>query len=381
MNIYDKYGIQCTCTTSYSSCFHRKDEIQVSIQDVNSYHNHPPPPHPTTLPPIRPSKIHFSCHHGNSSNPNNLGKALEVIDLYKEIDIVEVDFVYMCKQFVSSHDYDVKSVIENSSPIHEWIYEIIIKRRRILWIDIKENWSLLFQCLSCHKVGSNEHIASDTFDAFRFFRELENMRNFYSSFYFSDDENPLNPPILTSIDISDYILVGCQDLAMNKLIYDIVYGKCSSYYQEPPRPPRKRRINTEVPQLIQPNPTHQLNPNPQSNPYMTLNHWMLILDKPKTTYYAKLYLPEWLYPLINKLTKDELMRCDFSRYKWIGLDASVFDFNIHEMSQFIINQSSIQRGSHIIIYTFPIDVDPFSMEGYHIVFQYDYTVKSSSSTY
>jgi len=136
-------------------------------------------------------------------------------------------------------------------------------------------------------------------------------------------------------------------------------------------------------------PNRNINPNSQHNPSYcikqdipkplpppNLQHWTLILDKPKTSYYIKLYLPEWLVPLINKITKDDLLRCDFSGYQWIGLDGSVFDFNVEDIIQFITNQASIQRGSHIIIYTLPLDMNPFTIEGYHLVFQYDYTLGS-----
>lgn len=76
---------------------------------------------------------HVSCHHGAANDENKLSSAMKILDLYKEIDIIEIDFIYVNNQFISSHDYDT---IQGES-LEMWIDEIV-KRDKILWIDLKD---------------------------------------------------------------------------------------------------------------------------------------------------------------------------------------------------------------------------------------------------
>lgn len=87
-----------------------------------------------------------SAHHGDYRAPNELQPALVIADAHPEVQIFEIDFVdpgNAQKQIVSSHDYD-ESAISLGSPLEEWIAELVVKRRRILWLDCKQNLDLFF---------------------------------------------------------------------------------------------------------------------------------------------------------------------------------------------------------------------------------------------
>ncbi len=82
---------------------------------------------------------HVSCHHGATNDENKLSSAMKILDLYKEIDIIEIDFIYVNNQFISSHDYDTIQ----GEPLEMWIDEIV-KRDKILWIDLKDTSTSFF---------------------------------------------------------------------------------------------------------------------------------------------------------------------------------------------------------------------------------------------
>jgi hypothetical protein len=85
----------------------------------------------------------LSSHHGDYRRPNVLADALRVTDTYEEIDIYEVDFVSDGARIISSHDYE-EEAIARGSPMEEWVREFVVKRRKVLWLDIKENLALFF---------------------------------------------------------------------------------------------------------------------------------------------------------------------------------------------------------------------------------------------
>lgn len=87
-----------------------------------------------------------SCHHGDVQCQNNLLQALQVIQSHEKIKVMEIDFVQVGEDFVSSHDYKPES-IANGSPLSEWIDKVVLKNQKILWIDIKSHLDVFaFTC-------------------------------------------------------------------------------------------------------------------------------------------------------------------------------------------------------------------------------------------
>jgi len=89
-----------------------------------------------------------SCHHGHSLQQNNLRQALEVLATNPEIAVVEIDFVQVGDDFVSSHDYTQEN-ITNGSPLCKWIEEVVVKRDKVLWVDIKSRIDFMAYCCCC----------------------------------------------------------------------------------------------------------------------------------------------------------------------------------------------------------------------------------------
>jgi hypothetical protein len=89
-----------------------------------------------------------ACHHGASHRPNHLSSACEVLRKHPEIEIVEIDFVTVSGVVLSAHDYSDES-IDQGSPLSEWVEQVVISQRRILWLDLKENLSLLSTPFDC----------------------------------------------------------------------------------------------------------------------------------------------------------------------------------------------------------------------------------------
>jgi hypothetical protein len=80
-----------------------------------------------------------SCHHGHFTKQNNLKAAEHVLKTHKdEIDVMEIDFVHLDNDFVSSHDYNTEN-IKNGSPLLEWIKLVVLKYKKTLWIDLKSH--------------------------------------------------------------------------------------------------------------------------------------------------------------------------------------------------------------------------------------------------
>jgi hypothetical protein len=76
----------------------------------------------------------ISCHHGSQKLENNLHLSIDVLKKHKEIDIIEIDFVFHDNQYISAHDLDH---LEHGSSLELWIDEIMA-RDKILWIDLKD---------------------------------------------------------------------------------------------------------------------------------------------------------------------------------------------------------------------------------------------------
>lgn len=89
-----------------------------------------------------------SCHHGHSLQQNNLKHAIDVLRTNPEIAVIEIDFVQIGDNFISSHDYNEEN-IKNGSTLLEWVQEIVIKQEKILWIDIKSHVDFMAYCCCC----------------------------------------------------------------------------------------------------------------------------------------------------------------------------------------------------------------------------------------
>lgn len=117
----------------------------------------------------------ISCHHGSQKLENNLPTTIDILKKHKEIDIIEIDFVFHDNQYISAHDLDH---LEHGSSLELWIDEIM-KRDKILWIDLKDTQLSFF---------INSYT---TIDVERLFEILHELHLKYKS-------------------LAQHILIGCQ---------------------------------------------------------------------------------------------------------------------------------------------------------------------------
>jgi hypothetical protein len=80
--------------------------------------------------------VNISCHHGKITKENQLYEAINIIKNNTEIDIIEIDFVCVNDEFISSHDYN-DDMIKHGSILENWIHFIMLYNK-ILWIDLKD---------------------------------------------------------------------------------------------------------------------------------------------------------------------------------------------------------------------------------------------------
>lgn len=129
-----------------------------------------------------------SCHHGDVTQPNQLGPARAVLRRYGEIDVVEVDFISFRGEIVSAHDYALEQ-IERGATLQAWVDLVVVQHRKVLWLDVKENcWWY------CNWMYGQ-------FDARALFRTLRRLRVQLLR---------ASPPL----DLHHYIWIGCQQLAL-----------------------------------------------------------------------------------------------------------------------------------------------------------------------
>ena len=137
-----------------------------------------------------PVRLAVSNHHGDVNRPNNLNRAKKINRAHgDEIDIYEIDFVSFHGQIVSSHDYN-HEMIGEGSPLEEWIAYFVVKKRKILWIDVKENLAIYMAC------------GFERFDCGALFTVLEAMR---------DRVRHQHP----ELDLAHYIMIGCQERTLH----------------------------------------------------------------------------------------------------------------------------------------------------------------------
>lgn len=130
----------------------------------------------------------ISCHHGDINHQNNLGAAEALIERFPEIDVFEIDFISLSDEIISSHDYDI-NVICHGSRLEEWVASVVIKSKKILWLDVKENLGIYCAC------------QFERFDYKLLFRKLKKIRE------------------STGMDITPYVWIGCQDVTLRHKIF------------------------------------------------------------------------------------------------------------------------------------------------------------------
>jgi len=126
-------------------------------------------------------KSKISAHHGCIDCENELEPTIELLNRCPEINMVEIDFVYVNEKFISSHDYETES-ISRGSEMSVWFDRVLVLGKMI-WIDIKEsNWSILSD-----KFGK--------FDIDKFYLELEAQRA---------------KLLRQDIQLERYVIISCQ---------------------------------------------------------------------------------------------------------------------------------------------------------------------------
>ena len=104
----------------------------------------------------------ISCHHGDIDHQNNIEAAVYILHDNPDIDIMEIDFVLYGKELISSHDYSAHSIL-NGATLLEWIELVIIKEKKVLWIDLKPKidlsvffWSIAKEEVNCLSILLDE---------------------------------------------------------------------------------------------------------------------------------------------------------------------------------------------------------------------------------
>lgn len=84
-----------------------------------------------------------SCHHGHADHQNSLKKATDVLKRHDaEIGFMEIDFVNVRDNFISSHDFS-QTNIDAGSALIDWVKLVVVKHEKVLWIDLKSHHDFL----------------------------------------------------------------------------------------------------------------------------------------------------------------------------------------------------------------------------------------------
>lgn len=257
----------------------------------------------------------ISCHHGASNYPNVLKHAKTVVSRSPQINIVEIDFITYNREVISSHDYRVANVVQGST-LFEWIRDIIFVERRLLWIDVKENHVYMHSLC-----GTDSY--TEKFDVSLFFDTLNQCRRHFK--LFSQEEG---------IDISEFLVIGCQDEVLSTSLYMYNVSNCHDVYR-------------------------------------------MICDIPGANYYIwQAITPSLLQPLLlNNYVRSEYTNFNFIErsHGWVAIDMNFFNTRGDLIS--FIEQSSIPRNANIILYN-AVEHEPYLnvSTGHHIIMQYDFPI-------
>lgn len=245
-----------------------------------------------------------SCHHGHADYQNNLIRAKDVLKRHHtEIGVMEIDFVNVRDDFVSSHDFSASN-INAGSPLIDWIKLVVLKYEKILWIDLKSHHDFLG--LFCCDVRFKT-------DCKLLFDVLSRIRR------------------TTRHRIETNIWISCQDSDVKD-------------------------------QLVR-------------HSGLANNRWIIVNDIPFVGSYLQQYvLPrDWLTRLMLSVFRDYDFEATISLHNphpVVCIDRSFF-VTLQKLIAFI-EDSSIPLGSTVLLYTFDATEEPFQIEGYNLIFQYDY---------
>lgn len=258
-----------------------------------------------------------SCHHGHSLHQNNLKEALQVIRTNEEIRIVEIDFVQVGDDFISSHDYKPEN-IANGSPLLEWIRKVVVERDIILWIDIKSHVDFTAFCCGCCDMRFKLDFRALFTVLARICKTLERK-------------------------VQDRVWLSCQD----RDVCDSIIRFNNSRL----KPANRWTVVTDIPFVY----SYAVNA-------------------------CRYVLPSLVYNWLQDRVFTELKEHDFERTRIysnlpivVCIDKSFFATN-ERIIQFV-EESSIPLGSLIVLYTFEEPTEPITIQGYEIIMQYDYVPK------
>lgn len=261
-------------------------------------------------------RLLISNHHGDVNAPNELEAAKRVeLTHGHEIDIYEIDFVSYYGRIVSAHDYDIDKIARGSD-LHEWIDFVVVQRRKVLWLDVKENLDIYLAC------GFAKFDAQALFDTLAYKRAqvLNQHRE-------RDGDGGSKKPL----DIANYIIIGCQE---SELRADLVF---------------RNRL--------------------QQHGF----RWHMILDAPDVWSYVLQYLcPALLKPYLRDFVCNEFQQnSEYHHYGVISVDQSFFASR-RDITAFI-ESLRLAPNTLVIINSFARDVAPIAIANHYIIMQYDYT--------
>lgn len=256
-----------------------------------------------------------SCHHGDCAKQNNLGQAIEVTRAHPEIEILEIDFVQVGDDFISSHDY-VAENIKNGSPLIQWIHQMVVKRKKTLWIDIKSHVDFMAFCCCCDMRFK--------FDCRALFNTLAKICNTLKR------------------RVQPHVWLSCQDREVREAFIS---------YNKRLEPINKWTIVTDIPFVY----SYAVNACQYLLP-SALYHW--IQDRAFTGFL------EYDFEMARIAVDVPLIVC---------IDRSFFATN--ERIVRFVEESTIPLGSVILLYTYPKTEAPIVIQGYRVVMQYDYTAQ------
>ena len=136
----------------------------------------------------RERRLVTCAHHGCYGQENNLEAARLVLKQNREIGLMEIDFVEYGGQFVSSHDHTPHSCA-NGSTLAQWVEFLCVRKRRLLYMDLKAQYGLWSWWQPQHK-----------FNLAALLQELNRLREYYMS---SRRKHP--------VDITRLIWIASQD--------------------------------------------------------------------------------------------------------------------------------------------------------------------------
>ena len=133
-----------------------------------------------------------SCHHGDIKKENCLSAVKKLEKVYgREIGIYEIDFISFHGEIYSSHDYTVDA-IRSENKLLNWIEYVVVERRKVLWLDVKENYWFYFNC------------GFEKFCVTTLLQRLTDAYTYCQKKY--------------SLDIKNFVWIGCQERTLHREI-------------------------------------------------------------------------------------------------------------------------------------------------------------------